>query len=140
TVIIAGCRSGPAPPSAGGGGGRTGRVMSFTDVTAAAGIDFRHENGAVGQKLMPETMGSGCAFLDYDHDGWQDLLLVNGERWGGVQAFRRSGRVPGPTMLLYRNDGTGQFHDVTAAVGLDIPMYGMGVAVGDWDNDGFDDL
>src|SRR5438093_892455 len=142
-LAVAGCRIGDrpsVPPEKG-----AGPAVRFTDVTAAAGISFRHVNGAEGKKYMPETMGSGCAFIDYDNDGWQDLLFVNGEPWSEVQAFRRSGRRPKsrnppPTMALYRNDGTGRFHEVTAAVGLDVPMYGMGVAIGDWDNDGFDDL
>jgi enediyne biosynthesis protein E4 len=125
--------------------------IRFSDVSAAAGIDFRHVNGAEGRKYMPETMGSGCAFLDYDDDGWQDVLLINSEPWSGVQAWApRSGRRSGvrrprtgrrtATMALYRNEGTGHFQDVTAAVGLDLPLYGMGAAVGDWDNDGYDDV
>jgi hypothetical protein len=121
----------------------------LTDVTNLAGIHFHHVNGAEGKKYMPETMGSGCAFVDYDNDGWQDLLLINGEPWSSVSAFRRAGKRANaasrlnaslPTMALYHNDGAGRFQDVTRSVGLDVPMYGMGAAVGDWDNDGFDDL
>ena len=67
---------------------------AFTDVTAAAGIRFRHNNGAFGKKLLPETLGSGCAFLDFDNDGWQDILLINSMNWPGAErrrrAFRRS--------------------------------------------------
>jgi hypothetical protein len=107
--------------------------MRFTDVTAKAGIAFRHNNGAYGGKLLPETLGSGCAFLDYDADGWQDILLVNGCDWPG-HARRRS------TLRLYRNNRNGTFSDVTRAAGLDIEMYGMGVAVGDSNNDGFPDV
>lgn len=105
----------------------------FTDVTASAGITFRHNNGAFGAKYLPETMGPGCAFLDYDADGWLDILLVNGRDWPG-HARQRS------TLKLYRNNRDGTFHDVTREAGLDVEMYGMGVAVGDFDNDGYPDL
>lgn len=105
----------------------------FTDVTAAAGIRFQHNTGAYGAKFLPETMGPGCAFLDYDNDGWLDILLINGQDWPG----HRRGRS---TMRLLRNDRRGGFTDVTAAAGLDVEMYGLGVAVGDFDNDGFPDL
>jgi enediyne biosynthesis protein E4 len=105
----------------------------FTNVTAAAGIQFQHNSGAYGGKLLPETLGSGCAFLDYDRDGWQDILLVNGMDWPGHQRQRS-------TMKLYRNNRNGTFSDVTKAAGLDFEMYGMGVAVGDYDNDGFPDI
>ena len=112
-----------------------GRAPGFklVDVTGAAGLKFRHYNGASGRKLLPETLGSGCAFLDYDADGWQDILLVNGMDWPG-QTKQRS------TLSLYRNNRNGTFTDVTRAAGLDVDMYGMGVAVGDWNNDGFPDL
>jgi enediyne biosynthesis protein E4 len=105
----------------------------FVDVTAAAGLAFRHNNGAYGGKLLPETLGSGCAFLDYDGDGWQDILLVNGADWPGHHKQRS-------TLHLYRNNRNGTFSDVTRAAGLDIEMYGMGVAVGDCNNDGFPDI
>jgi len=105
----------------------------FTDVTAPAGIQFRHNSGAFGGKFLPETMGSGCAFLDYDRDGWQDILLINGSDWPGHRKTRT-------TLALYHNNRNGTFTDVTARVGLDIEMYGMGVAVGDYNNDGFPDL
>jgi hypothetical protein len=105
----------------------------FTNVTAAAGIQFQHNSGAYGGKLLPETLGSGCAFLDYDRDGWQDILLVNGMDWPGHQKQRS-------TMKLYRNNRNGTFSDVTRAAGLDVEMYGMGVAVGDYDNNGFPDI
>ena len=105
----------------------------LTDVTAAAGIQFQHNSGAYGGKLLPETLGSGCAFLDYDADGWQDILLINGMDWPGHKR-RRS------TLRLYRNNRNGAFTDVTKSAGLDIEMYGMGVAVGDYNNDGFPDI
>lgn len=110
-------------------------VIRFSDVTKEAGIDFVHENGAYGQKLLPETMGGGNAFFDFDNDGHQDLLLVNSQRW----PWDPRGAADTPaTMALYRNkgDGTGQFENVTEGSGLDISLYGMGIAVGDYDNDG----
>jgi len=108
--------------------------VRFTDVSDEAGITFRHQNAARGEKLLPETMGGGCAFLDYDGDADQDLLLVNGlSHWPWDE--HADGQQP-TTMALYRNDGTGRFDDVTAGSGLDVSMYGMGVAVGDYDNDG----
>ncbi len=107
--------------------------FTLTDVTAAAGLDFHHNSGAYGGKLLPETLGSGCAFLDYDADGWQDILLVNGMDWPGHQRQRS-------TLKLYRNNRNGTFTDVTRAAGLDVEMYGMGVAVGDYNNDGFPDI
>jgi hypothetical protein len=107
--------------------------FALTDVTTAAGIRFQHNSGAYGGKLLPETLGSGCAFLDYDADGWQDILLINGMDWPGHQRQRS-------TLRLYRNNRNGTFTDVTKAAGLDIELYGMGVAVGDYDNDGFADI
>ena len=105
----------------------------FTDVTAPAGLQFQHNSGAFGGKFLPETLGSGCAFLDYDRDGWQDILLINGADWPGHKK-RRS------PLRLYHNNGNGTFTDVTARAGLDVEMYGMGVAVGDYNNDGFPDI
>jgi hypothetical protein len=105
----------------------------FVDVTASCGLQFLHNNGAYGGKLLPETLGSGCAFLDYDADGWQDILLVNGMDWPGHKKQRS-------TLKLYRNNRNGTFIDVTKAAGLDIELYGLGVAVGDYNNDGFPDI
>ena len=105
----------------------------IVDVTTTAGIHFEHNSGAYGGKLLPETLGSGCAFLDYDADGWQDILLVNSMDWPGHKRQRT-------TLKLYRNNRNGTFTDVTEAVGLDVEMYGMGVAVGDYNNDGFPDI
>jgi hypothetical protein len=106
--------------------------VTFRDITQQAGIHFTHNNGASGKKYLPETMGPGCAFLDYDNDGYPDILLVNGKNLVG----------PGgaTTMQLYHNNHNGTFTDVTAKSGLAVPMFGLGVAVGDYDNDGFDDI
>ena len=109
--------------------------LPFTDVTAAAGIDFVHVNGAAGERLLPETMGSGLALFDFDGDGDQDLLLVSSTRWPWNPAGSPAG-----TPRLYANDGHGRFRDVTTAAGLDRELYGMGVAVGDADGDGDPDL
>ncbi len=103
------------------------------NVTTSAGIDFRHNSGAFGAKYLPETLGPGCAFLDYDGDGWLDILLVNGMDWPGHKK-RKS------TLRLYRNNRNGTFTDVTERVGLAVEMYGMGVAAADYNNDGFTDL
>jgi len=109
--------------------------VPFTDITQAAGIDFLHENGAYGQKLLPETMGGGCAFFDYDGDGDQDILLINSKRWPWAPDTEDSAREPAQ-LALYQNDGSGQFVNVTEAAGLDVSLYGMGVATGDYDQDG----
>jgi hypothetical protein len=105
----------------------------LVDVTASSGVRFHHNSGAYGGKLLPETLGGGCAFLDYDRDGWQDILLVNGRDWPEHNRERS-------TLKLYRNNRNGTFSDVTSSAGLDIEMYGMGVAIGDYDNDGFPDI
>ena len=107
--------------------------FALRDVTKAAGIDFKHNSGAFGGKLLPETLGSGCAFLDYDADGYQDILLVNSMDWPGHKRNRS-------TLKLYKNNRNGTFSDVTRAAGLDVELYGMGVAVGDYNNDGFADI
>src|SRR5690349_6801547 len=108
--------------------------IHFTDITERAGIHFVHNNGAFGKKWLPETMGSGCAFIDYDNDGWPDILLINSEDFPGH-------KIHGPTTLkLYHNNHNGTFTDVTRKAGLAVEMYGMGVAVGDYDNDGYDDI
>ena len=114
----------PTSPTAGFG---------LVDVTLQAGIQFHHHSGAYGGKLLPETLGSGCAFLDYDGDGWQDIILINGMDWPGHKRQRT-------TLRLYRNNRNGTFSDVTRKAGLDVEVYGMGVAVGDYNNDGFPDI
>jgi enediyne biosynthesis protein E4 len=106
----------------------------FVDVTEKAGIGFNHVNGAFGKKYLPETMGSGCAFFDFDSDGDQDILLVNSTSWPGAPAGRAA------TAALYRNRGNGTFEDVTRGSGFDRPIYGMGVAIGDYDADGDPDV
>ena len=108
--------------------------MHFRDITAQAGIHFTHNSGAFGKKWLPETMGPGCAFIDYDNDGYPDILLINGSDFPGHS------HAGATTLKLYHNNGNGTFTDVTRKAGLAVPMFGLGVAVGDYDNDGFDDL
>src|SRR6202042_496522 len=110
-----------------------GSAIHFEDVTRAAGIHFTHNNGAFGKKWLPETMGPGVAFIDYDNDGWQDILLVNGSDFPG-HATKHT------TMALYHNNRNGTFTDVTKQAGLAVEMFGMGVGVGDFNNDGYDDI
>ncbi|WP_417385043.1 CRTAC1 family protein [Gimesia sp.] len=112
--------------------------IPFTDITEEAGIHFVHNNGAAGEKLLPETMGGGAAFFDYDNDGDQDLLLVGSQHWPWSKAAEQQKSVP--SLALYQNDGTGKFQDVTESMGLTLSLYGMGVACGDYDNDGLVDL
>jgi hypothetical protein len=111
-------------------------IAKFTDITAESGIKFVHYNGAYGEKLLPETMGGGVAFFDFDNDGDQDLLFINSSSW----PWKAAAETKPATMALYRNDGKGHFDDVTAGSGLDVSFYGMGVAVGDYDNDGLPDI
>jgi enediyne biosynthesis protein E4 len=106
--------------------------VTFTEVAEQVGIRFVHNNGAAGKKNMPETVGSGVAFVDYDNDGWQDILLINSTSWPGD-------KPKGGTLRLYRNDH-GAYRDVTKEAGLEIAIYGMGAAAGDYDNDGYEDL
>jgi hypothetical protein len=116
----------PTPP-------RPSGPIEFTDVTAQAGIHFKHNSGAFGKKYLPETLGPGCAFLDYDNDGWQDILIVNSMDW----PEHKTGKS---FLALYHNNQDGTFTDVTRQAGLAVEMYGIGVAVGDYDNDGNEDI
>ncbi len=120
-LLLAADRAESAPP------------FRLTDVTEAASLRFTHNSGAFGGKYLPETLGPGCAFLDYDADGWLDILLINGMDWPGHKRQRT-------TMHLYRNNRNGTFTDVTHRAGLDVELYGMGVAIADFDNDGYPDL
>ncbi|MEQ1945934.1 MAG: CRTAC1 family protein [Bryobacteraceae bacterium] len=109
-----------------------GAGVKFTDITTPAGIKFVHNSGRAGKKYLPETLGGGAAFFDYDSDGWPDLILINSKDW--TPRGKRS------LSALYHNNKNGTFTDVTAGSGLDVEMYGMGVAAGDYDNDGKQDL
>lgn len=122
-LAAAGAFSAPPPPPG----------FRLTDITREAGIYYRHNSGAYGKKYLPETLGPGAAFLDYNADGWQDILLANSMDWAGHKGGRS-------TPKLYRNNRDGTFTDVTRAAGLDVEMYGLGVAAGDFNNDGWPDL
>jgi len=109
--------------------------VTFLDVAASAGISFKHQNAASPEKFLIETMGSGCAWIDYDQNGLLDLYLVNGAATGAYTPQQS------PRSALYRNNGDGTFTDVTLQAGVGAEgLFGMGVAVGDYDNDGFPDL
>jgi hypothetical protein len=109
--------------------------FSLIDATTASGLRFEHYTGAFGRKYLPETLGSGVAVLDADTDGKQDVLLLSGTSWPG-----QPGPASRPAVRLFRNDGQGRFEDVTARSGLDLPMYAMGAAAADFDNDGQQDV
>ena len=109
----------------------TSRVR-FIDTTQKAGLHFIHNSGATGKRYLPETLGAGCAFIDVDGDGWADVILINGKD------FTPRGRRSLPA--LYHNNHDGTFTDITRGSGLDVEMYGMGVAVADYDNDGLPDV
>ncbi len=137
-IVSTGCEqkaAAPPPsvaPATATAAARAERIQ-FVDVTEKAGIRFKHDSGAFGKKYLPETMGNGGCFLDYDNDGWQDLLLVNSTSWPGQK--------PGEALpALYHNNRDGTFTDVTREAGLAVPMYGLGCSVADYDNDGFADI
>ena len=115
------------------GGTRPAGPIQFTDVTGQAGIKFKHNSGAFGKKYLPETMGNGVCVLDYDNDGWQDILLVNSSDWPG---HKSKASLP----ALYHNNHDGTFTDLTAKAGLGLETYGLGCAVADYDNDGHEDI
>jgi hypothetical protein len=112
---------------------RPSGAILFTDVTAQAGIRFKHNTGAFGKKYLPETMGNGACFVDYDNDGWQDILIINSMDW----PEHKSGKS---FPALYHNNHDGTFTDVTQSAGLAVEMYGLGCAVADYDNDGNEDI
>jgi enediyne biosynthesis protein E4 len=127
----AGARKMPYPPQS----GHSGPVW-FEDVAARAGLTMLNVNGTpVSKKYILETTGSGVAIFDYDRDGWPDIFLVNGTNYDF-----ESGRTNPPTSHLYHNNHDGTFTDVTKAAGLSATGWGQGVCVGDYDNDGYDDL
>ena len=126
---VLGCTRATAPTAP-----KSAQPVAFTDITSEAGIAFDHENGAAGRKLMPETVGSGLAFFDYDGDNDQDILVVDSSTWPSAP------KPKGGRPHLYRNDGEGRFKEIGREAGLDLRLYGMGVAVGDYDNDGDPDL
>jgi hypothetical protein len=146
-VIVVATRRPPAPPAVAATPGPSAaepaapavRAASaaFTDITAEAGITFTRVSGAEGQKLLPETMGGGVAFLDADNDGDEDLLFVNARPWPWARAGSSSG---GGSLSYFRNDGRGRFADASGEAGFGEQFYGMGVAAGDYDNDGWVDL
>ena len=122
-------------PSTEEGSPQSDQPLVFTEVARESGLDFWHENGAFGDKWMPETMGSGGGFFDWDADGWPDVFLVNSSNWEG----REREEAP-PRSALFRNLGDGSFLDVSVEAGLGAPAYGMGVSFADFDADGDQDV
>jgi hypothetical protein len=121
-VVIAGLAVNAAPPPS----------LLFTDITTLSGVRFTHNSGRAGRKWLPETLGAGTAMFDADGDGWLDLLFVNGRDWDPKGRPSRQ--------ALYRNQGNGKFVDITGGSGLDVSLYGLGAAIGDYDNDGRPDV
>jgi hypothetical protein len=110
----------------------------FVDVAAQAGLQMQNVNGELNtKKYIIETTGSGVAVLDYDRDGWPDIYLVNGD---ALQTGSAQSKDPHPSGHLYHNNHDGTFTDVTRSAGLTASGWGQGACVGDYDNDGFDDL
>lgn len=177
TLTLVGCRANQTPQNSATPTQETSAqtptavplTWKFKDVTQSAGIDFRHNNGSFGASLLPETMGSGAIWFDYDGDGYPDLFFVNGRDWTKteVEQYRHSpisaveaqfladnrGKTSDPlpreaklkpyhrtTGALYHNNGNGTFRDVTLSSGLDAEMQGMGAASADYDGDGRPDL
>jgi hypothetical protein len=130
-AVLAGCGS-PVQEQAGAVVGAAADVV-FSDVTRAAGIEFKHYHGRSGKKYLPETLGAGVAFFDYNNDGWPDLFFTNGKAWDPASNVKTR-------PALYRNNNDGTFTGVTEQAGLAIDIYGMGIAAADYDNDGFTDL
>src|SRR5437016_2339878 len=127
-LILAGGTPPAKPPAKPGSSNPSGVTLSpfhFADITQSAGIRFVHTNGAFGKKYLPESLGPGCAFIDYDNDGYPDILLVNGQGWPGHEIAGKK------TLKLYHNNRDGSFTDVTAKSGLGLILYGMGAAIGD---------
>lgn len=124
-----------APQAAGNAGQPEPPDVQFTDITREAGINFVHNSGAYGDRLLPETMGGGVAVLDFDNDAAADLLFTSGKSWPWRDASGDSS-----SLVLYRGDGAGKFTDVTKDVGLETSLTGMGAAVGDYDGDGYADI
>lgn len=146
-ALAYGCQPKPETPAPTTSGKPAAVVtpVRFDDATQKAGIAFKHTHGGFGKKWLPETMGSGVAWIDYDGDGYQDVFFVNSREWtaaekAGGKTVAIDGLPKTVTGKLYRNKSNGEFEDVTAKVGLDVPMYGMGVCSGDFDNDGRTDL
>src|SRR5579862_1384720 len=137
-IALCGCgpthRTAPSPPHPLSAAARApvGQPR-FEDITSKAGIDWVHNPCRTGKKLLPETVGGGGGFLDYNNDGELDILLINGAALPGYKG--KPGRL-----ALYRNNGNGTFTDVTSESGLDFHGYGFGAAVGDYDNDGWPDI
>lgn len=131
-AVVAWASAAPPAPKAAAATPQNTAGVRFTDVTAKAGIRFTHNSGRAGKKLMPETLGAGGALFDADGDGWLDVLLVNGKDW----------KPKGKKSLhaLYRNNRNGTFTEITRGSGLDVEMYGLGVAAADYDNDGRQDV
>ena len=109
--------------------------LVFEDVAAEAGLDFQHYSGSPEKRYILESMSGGVAWIDFDRDGWMDLFLVNGGRWEELVQGKRT-----VSNALYRNNGDGTFTDVTDKAGVGNRHWGMGVAAGDYDNDGWVDL
>lgn len=137
-VLIIGCKPDTVSrtPQASHTSTDTGTAALFENVTQRAGIHFVLKTGTNPEApLFPQTMVAGCAFLDYDNDGWLDILLIQSG------SLTPTPGVSAPHCALYHNNGNGTFTDVTAGSGLDKDLgYGQGVAIGDYDNDGYDDI